>query len=106
MTRRETLVAFLRSQNGYSVAELKAALAIPGVPEFLVRVQASGITNEDLAARLAVFKLGGGAGLANAVASITAELNGAGVTSDECNETLEDIQADLEALLLRVNAAL
>lgn len=73
MTRRGTLVAFLRGTNGFSGSELKAAMAVTGVTEFLSAAQSRGISNEALADALVQFKTNGGSGLQNAVNDITAQ---------------------------------
>lgn len=75
MTRRETMVAYLRGENGFSSKQLAAAFAVPGVTEFLTEAQTRGISNADLATELVNFKLNGGVGLQNAIESITATWN-------------------------------
>lgn len=98
MTRRQTLVAFLRGENGFDGALLKAAFAVPGVTDFLATAQSRGISNSDLADALVAFKSNGGTGLQNAVQSITAAW--AAQDSPQVAETdgrSEAIQAALSA---------
>lgn len=76
MTRRETMVRYLREENGFSSEQLKAAFAVPGVTDLLARVQSEGISNSELADRFVAFKEAGNSGLQNAVAAVNAELDG------------------------------
>lgn len=69
-TRRQTLVAVLKGTNGYSIGELNAMNAVPGVQEFLRDAEARGISHTGLAGALVNFKRRGGSGLANAMRAI------------------------------------
>jgi hypothetical protein len=104
MTRRETLVAFLQEDNGFSEALLKAAFAVPGCAGFLTQAQSLGLTNEELAERLVAFKQGGGSGLQAAIETITKEFNGTPDTADNSayQGVLADIQAQLHSLAEKV----
>lgn len=99
MTRRETLVAFLRGTDGFSGSQLSAAMAVPGTTEFLARAQDRGISNADLADALVQFKANGGSGLQNAINSITSEWDAADapVQAESTDGRTEAIQAALSA---------
>lgn len=97
MTRRETIVAVLRGTNGYSIGELNAAYAVPGVQAFLTAAEQRGITNGDLAEQLEAFKASGRSGLQNAITAITAENFGAtSAKSDACVAAVESAKAALK----------
>jgi len=104
MTRRVTLVRYLRGENGFDEVQLKAAFAISTTAGFLTQAQTLGISNGDLADRLVAFKTAGGSGLANAIELITAEFNAS--NEPECNEQLQGILDQLDALRAQVAAAL
>ena len=103
LTRRQTLVLVLQGGNGYTPAQLKDTFDVPGVQEFLADAAARGISSASLADRLVAFKKGGGSGLANAIASISAEFNST-VATGNCEDTLAAIKAQVNALAAQVNA--
>lgn len=96
-TRRETMVKYLRGNNGFTPSELSAAFAVTGVSAFLTEAQNQGIDNESLADRLVAFKAAGGAGLANAIQSISKEFV-VSTPDSKCNEAVEAIQQTLGTL--------
>lgn len=102
-TRRETLVTILNGGTP-SLERVNATFAVPGTQEFLNLAQSRGLSNSDVVDRLVAFKAAGGSGLANAIASITAEFNAP--AEPECDDTLQDILEQLDDLRSQVAAAL
>lgn len=88
-TRRQTLVAVLRGTNGYSLSELNAMYAVPGVQDFLVEAESRGISHKALADALVAFKKNGGSGLQTSLGVIrkgwnTPAVAPATVAQDKC----------------------
>lgn len=103
-TRRATMVAYLREADGFTSGQLSAALAVPGVSEFLTRAQKEGVSNEEVADRLVAFKEGGGSGLQNAIKSITAEFDANGLPAAPAGEaTLSDVLGAIKDLTAAIN---